>query len=958
MAEYTIDKIEYDSNVYKLQDNVSGYITGISSSDVTTALGYTPLSSTSTLDATKLSGTIPAGCYTDTDTKMTQTYAAESGYSYWRPLIIGYSSGSTEGFTPSTVTNTAYAFKSLTVQPSTGTIRVGNVSLYKGSYTVKFSPDTLSANRTITVPNATGTLALTSDIPTVPTITLNGSTTTTPSFYAPTTAGTDGYYLKSSGSGAPTWAAISAGTDEKLKTTNDAVDNTEYYPIFGSNSTDASTKKVDTTGFKYLKSEGGTGSGASVLELGNNLAKGTTGNKRGALKLYGEQNKSTVLETKITSTGAGSNASVAVYFPDKGGTIALTDDLTDEKLAVTQVSSNGTYYPIFGTGTTAVTRQYDTTGFSYYEYNGETSISGSSCIILGNNIAQLTTGNKEGYIQLYGLGTYSNTIKVGTLNANRTVTLPNKSGTIALTDDIPSNIVTGSGTTDYLAKWSGTDTLSFTSLSIGTSYNSSSDLYGTIKLYVGSVGQIDWRGQLVFYDGSSKTITITPPSLTTSRTLTLPDKTGTVALTSDIPTVPTITLNGSSTTSPSFYAPTSAGTSGYYLKSNGSGAPTWTSFPTIINTRATATSGGTTLSLVNTGDMYTWNNKLDAFKVTLSYLNDTYSVDKTESEIQTAVNAGKFVYLYDSTGTDITIAPLVCYDDQHGITFAATTGFTHLNYQMGQDGVSVTLRNSGTVTSVAISNASNGGLSVSNSPITTTGTISIGHSNVLSSAQTTSGVYPIKIDKNGHISEYGSAITIPSITLNGSSTTSPSFYAPTSAGASGYILTSSGSGAPSWSNATATPTASTISKFDSYAHINSADMSTQDVSDFVDALDGQGANLADFVVEQGTSGIWTYRKWNSGAAECWGLYTTSAIALSRAFGVIYTHTNEVGGVNFPFTFTSAPIEVDCMHNANCWIMYAAAQTTTKSKTFWIARPSSNATATEYAIEIYVKGNWK
>lgn len=42
-----------------------------------------------------------------------------------------------------------------------------------------------------------------------------------------------------------------------------------------------------------------------------------------------------------------------------------------------------------------------------------------------------------------------------------------------------------------------------------------------------------------------------------------------------IPTVPTITLNGSSTTSPSFYAPTTTGTSGYYLKSNGSGAPTW-----------------------------------------------------------------------------------------------------------------------------------------------------------------------------------------------------------------------------------------------------------------------------------------------------------------------------------------------------------------------------------------------
>ena len=34
--------------------------------------------------------------------------------------------------------------------------------------------------------------------------------------------------------------------------------------------------------------------------------------------------------------------------------------------------------------------------------------------------------------------------------------------------------------------------------------------------------------------------------------------------------------------------------------------------PTIVNTRGTATSGGTTLSVVNTGDMYAWNNKLDA----------------------------------------------------------------------------------------------------------------------------------------------------------------------------------------------------------------------------------------------------------------------------------------------------------------------------------------------------------
>lgn len=69
--------------------------------------------------------------------------------------------------------------------------------------------------------------------------------------------------------------------------------------------------------------------------------------------------------------------------------------------------------------------------------------------------------------------------------------------------------------------------------------------------------------------------------------------------------------------------------------------------------------------------------------------------------------------------------------------------------------------NAGTVTSVGLTNATNGGLSISGSPITSSGSITVGHSNVLSAAQTTQAVYPIKIDKNGHISEYGNAISIP-----------------------------------------------------------------------------------------------------------------------------------------------------------------------------------------------------
>lgn len=64
----------------------------------------------------------------------------------------------------------------------------------------------------------------------------------------------------------------------------------------------------------------------------------------------------------------------------------------------------------------------------------------------------------------------------------------------------------------------------------------------------------------------------------------------------------------------------------------------------------------------------------------------------------------------------------------------------------------------GTVTSVAASNT-DGSLSISGSPITSTGTIAIEHSNTVT-AQTTQGLYPITYDANGHITGAGSAIDI------------------------------------------------------------------------------------------------------------------------------------------------------------------------------------------------------
>ena len=72
--------------------------------------------------------TLPASG--NTDTKVTQTAVTASSYTNWRPLVFGASNSSTEGFSPSTVTDGTYTTNVFSVQPSTGTIRA---TTFKGA---------------------------------------------------------------------------------------------------------------------------------------------------------------------------------------------------------------------------------------------------------------------------------------------------------------------------------------------------------------------------------------------------------------------------------------------------------------------------------------------------------------------------------------------------------------------------------------------------------------------------------------------------------------------------------------------------------------------------------------------------------------------------------------------------------------------------------------------------------
>lgn len=86
-------------------------------------------------------------------------------------------------------------------------------------------------------------------------------------------------------------------------------------------------------------------------------------------------------------------------------------------------------------------------------------------------------------------------------------------------------------------------------------------------------------------------------------------------------TANTITLNGAATKTPSFYAPTAAGTNGQYLVSSGTGAPTWQALPvglkkyTAQNTALTASEGA-----------FTWTIAQDTHGVTTPVTVQVYEV--------------------------------------------------------------------------------------------------------------------------------------------------------------------------------------------------------------------------------------------------------------------------------------------------------------------------------------------
>lgn len=119
-------------------------------------------------------------------------------------------------------------------------------------------------------------------------------------------------------------------------------------------------------------------------------------------------------------------------------------------------------------------------------------------------------------------------------------------------------------------------------------------------------------------------------------------------------------------------------------------------------------------------------------------------------------------------------------------------------------------------------------------------------------------------------------------------------------------------------------------------------------------------NTADYVTERGTSGIWTYEKWNSGKSECWGLIQLGdniALTTSMAGGVYSNASYTARGENLPSGLFSAFPIVSINVTSNGYTLAQAASATKDQVIYRIWSPYST-TISGVFVSIRCIGKWK
>lgn len=246
-------------------------------------------------------------------------------------------------------------------------------------------------------------------------------------------------------------------------------------------------------------------------------------------------------ETDPTVPAWAKAASKPTYTAAEVGALPDTTVITDEKLKTELLNTNNMQYVILGDATTTATTKVYSETLKFQQ---------------SANRALLTIGKQNsnnGTLQIWK-GDYITYLEPNTSSSNHTVYLPSQAGTLALTSDIDnSKLKTTASENNAEYNLLGTEINDNNTSAISIYKQNLLSFAKTTDLSRLTIGSTATPGVVRIYTSTNGASGFTDlksaASGTTERTITLPDASGTVALTTDIPSVPSWALNS---TKPSY----------------------------------------------------------------------------------------------------------------------------------------------------------------------------------------------------------------------------------------------------------------------------------------------------------------------------------------------------------------------------------------------------------------------
>ena len=314
-----------------------------------------------------------------------------------------------------------------------------------------------TADITLTLPSATGTIALTSSNITGSSASCTGNAAT-----ATTASACSGN-------------AASATYATNIRVAKSSADSWYYLPFITGATADTNYQPKYHPGLRVDCYDGTTtANGYSFIQLGTSTAFGTAGNAYGRIYFYKKATSTYKTPKRVILTApdvaAATDSDVTVTLPNATGTLALTSsNITGSSasctgnaasstyatnIRVTSTKNNNYYYAV-GTSGNAASTNYGPAVFPNIKIRDDTDSTSEvySRLLLGNSTAKGTSGGKTGCLTLYGNNAkLCNLLGPEGASADCSVRLPKTGGTLALTSDIPSVITPG----DYIVEtWWG-----------------------------------------------------------------------------------------------------------------------------------------------------------------------------------------------------------------------------------------------------------------------------------------------------------------------------------------------------------------------------------------------------------------------------------------------------------------------------------------------------------------------